>query len=95
MKNLEIELEVSFMGRVLVTHEALGLIPRMSRKKENLEIELGMVIHSCNVSNCEAEAPDLCEFKASLVYTARPRLALNYTVRPCLKKPHPHQECRN
>ena len=51
MKNLEIELEVSFMGRVLVTHEALGLIPRMSRKKENLEIELGMVIHSCNVSN--------------------------------------------
>lgn len=68
MKNLEIELEVSFMGRVLVTHEALGLIPRMSRKKENLEIELGMVIHSCNVSNCEAEAPDLCEFKASLVY---------------------------
>lgn len=70
---------------MLVAHKALGLIPRTSRKMEDLEIEPGRVVHSCNLSTREAEALDLCELKASLVYIARPRPALNYTVRPCLK----------
>lgn len=73
MKNLNIELGLSLMGSILVTHEAIGLIPRTSRKTENLEIEPGMVIHSCIISTWEAEAPDLSECKASLVYIVRPR----------------------
>lgn len=75
---------LSFLGSMLVAHEALGLTPRTSRKMEDLEIEPGRVVHSCNLSTREAEALVLCELKASLVYIARPRPALNYTVRPCL-----------
>lgn len=66
---------LSFLGSMLVAHEALGLIPRTSRKMEDLGIEPGMVVHSCNPSTRETEAPDLCELKASLVYTVSFRTA--------------------
>ncbi|KAL6033340.1 hypothetical protein STEG23_009982 [Scotinomys teguina] len=40
-------------------------------------------------STGEVGAPDLCEFKPSLVYIARPRADSDYTVRPCLKNKNP------
>ena len=45
-----------------------------------------MVVHTFSPSTQEAEAMDLCEFKASLVDIVSSRTArANYIVRPCWK----------
>lgn len=77
MKNLEIELKLSLLGSVL----AICMSPWFQcselpgKQRENIEIETGMVVHSCNLNTREAEVPDLYEFKASLLHIARLRPA--------------------
>ena len=47
---------------------------------------LAVVAHACNLSTQEAEAGDLSEFEASLVYRVSSKTARAVSEKPCLKK---------
>ena len=50
-----------------------------------------VMAHVFNARTWEAEETDLCEFKASLVYSASSRTGSKATEKPCLKKPKTNQ----